>query len=115
MQRRGKATEVRRSLKPQTKKERYHVYSLVKSLGNVEPVEPAVKHTMVEVEAICTVGNTCVGALVEVETSPACGALVTAATNTGLTQRGALLTALLIITEKATGALRHTHPGERVD
>lgn len=60
---------------------------------------------MVEVGAIGTVGDTSVGALVEVETSPTCSALVTAAPNTGLTQRGALLAALPIITEKATGAL----------
>lgn len=39
------------------------------------------------------------------ETSPARGALVTPATNAGLTQRGALLAALPIVTEKATGAL----------
>lgn len=68
---------------------------------------------MVEVEAVAAVGATRVGALVEVETSPACGALVATATNAGLAQRGALLAALPVITEKATGALRHTHPGEK--
>ena len=67
---------------------------------------------MVKVEAISTVSDTRVGALVEVETSPACGALVATASNTGLTQRRALLAALPIITEKAAGALRHTHPAE---
>lgn len=72
---------------------------------------PANVGIMVEVEAVATVGATRVGALIEVETSPACGALVATATNAGLTQRGALLAALPIITEKATGALRHTHPG----
>lgn len=41
---------------------------------------------MIEVEAVGTVGNTRVGALAEVETSPACGALVATATNTGLTR-----------------------------
>lgn len=71
------------------------------------------KRTVVEVEAVDTIGYTCVGALAEVETSPACGALVAAATDAGLTQRGALLAALPIVTEKATGALGHTHPGER--
>lgn len=70
---------------------------------------------MVEVEAVATVGDTRVGALVEVETSPTCGALVATATNAGLTQRGALLAALPIVTEKSTGALRHTHPGVRGD
>lgn len=68
---------------------------------------------MVEVEAVATTGYACVGAFIEVETSPARGALVTAATNAGLAQRGALLAALPVIAEKATGALRHTHPEER--
>lgn len=79
----------------------------------VESVWTAVKCTIVEVEAVGTIGYTRVGALAKVETSPACGALVAAATNTGLAQRGALLAALPIITEKATGTLGHTHPGER--
>lgn len=70
---------------------------------------------MIEVEAVGTVGNARVGALVEVETIPACGALVATATNTGITRRGALFAALSVITEKATGALRHAHPGERGD
>lgn len=79
----------------------------------VESVWAAVKHTMVEVEAVGTIGYTCIGALAEVETTPACGALVAAAPNAGLAQRGALLAAFPIITEKATGTLRDTHPGER--
>lgn len=81
------------------------VYSLSKSLYIAEPVWPAVKRTMVKVEAVATAGDTRVGALVEVETSPARGALVAAATDAGLTQRGALLAALPIVTEKAAGAL----------
>lgn len=63
------------------------------------------KLTTVKVEAVAAVGDTRVGALVQVETSPACGALVATATNAGLTQRGALLAALPIVTEKAAGAL----------
>lgn len=72
---------------------------------------PANIGIIVEVEAIGTAGDTRVCALAEVETSPACGALVTTATNTGLTQGGALLAAFPIVAEKATGALRHTHLG----
>lgn len=79
----------------------------------MEPVWPAVKRTMVEVEAVAAVGDTRVGALAEVETSPACGALVATATNAGLAQRGALFAALPIVAEKATGAIGHAHPGER--
>lgn len=66
---------------------------------------PANVGITVEVEVVGTVGDTRVGALVKMETSPARGALVTPATNAGLTQRGALLAALPIVTEKATGAL----------
>lgn len=73
----------------------------------------AVKRTMVEVEAVGTIGYTRIGALAEVETTPACGALVAATPNAGLAQRGALLAAFPIITEKATGTLGDTHPGER--
>lgn len=65
---------------------------------------------MVEVEAVDAGGDTCVGALVEVEASPACSALVTTATKAGLTKRGALLAAFPVIAEKATRALGHTHP-----
>lgn len=65
----------------------------------------------IEVEAVRTVGDARVGALDEVKTTPACGALVTTTTNTGLTRGGALLATLPIITEKSTGALRYTHPG----
>ena len=71
--------------------------------------------TTVEVEAISTAGNTDVGALVEVEPTPARGALVTTATNAGLTRRGALLAALPVITEKTTGALGDAHPALRGD
>ena len=79
----------------------------------LESAWPAVERTTVEVEVVGTVGDTRVGALVKMETSPARGALVTPATNAGLTQRGALLAALPVVTEKATGALWHAHPGER--
>lgn len=68
---------------------------------------------MVEVEAVATTGYACVGAFIEVEASPAGGALVTAATDAGLAQQGALLAALPVVAEKATGALRHAHPEER--
>lgn len=68
---------------------------------------------MVEVEGVATTGYTCVGAFIEVEASPARGALVAAAPDAGLAQRGALLAALPVIAEKATGALRHAHPEER--
>lgn len=81
------------------------------ALPTVLRTSPANVGIVVEVEAVGTVGNTRVGALVEVETSPACGALVATATNTGLAQRRALLAALPVITEKAAGAFRHTHSG----
>ena len=47
------------------------------------------------------------------EAWPACGTLVTTATNAHLTQRGALLAATSVITEEPTGALGHAHPGRR--
>lgn len=72
---------------------------------------PANVGILVEVEAVDTGGDTCVRALIEVEASPACSALVATATDTGLAQRGALLATFPIITEKATGTLGHTHPG----
>lgn len=74
---------------------------------------PAGKHTVIEVEAVGTDGDARVGAFIEVETSPACGALVATTTNAGVARGEALLATLLIITEKATGALRHAHPGEK--
>lgn len=40
----------------------------------------------VEVEAVAAVGDTRVGAFIEVKTSPACGALVATASNAGLAQ-----------------------------
>lgn len=79
----------------------------------VEAVWPAGERTVIEVVTVGTIGNARVGALVEVETSSACGALVATATNTGLAQGGALLAALPVVTEKAAGALGHAHPGER--
>lgn len=72
---------------------------------------PANVGIIIEVEAVGTGGDARVGALVEVGTSPARGTLVAATPNTGLTQGGALLAALPIVTEKTTGALRHAHPG----
>lgn len=42
---------------------------------------------MVEVKSIATGSHTGVGALIEVESGPACGALVTAAAHAGFTQR----------------------------
>lgn len=69
--------------------------------------------TVVQVEALATVGHAGVGALAEVEAAPAGGALVTAAAHARLAERRALLAALAVVAEKSTGTLRHTHPGER--
>lgn len=74
---------------------------------------PAVTRTVVEVGAVGTGGDARVGALVEVEARPARGALVATATDTGVAQRGALLAAFPIVTEKAAGAFGHTHPDGR--
>lgn len=71
----------------------------------------AVKRTVVQEEAVGTVGHARVGALIKVEASPACGALVATATDARLAQCGALFAALPIIAEKAAGTLRHAHPG----
>lgn len=59
------------------------IYEFAQVLSSVWP---AVKRTMVEVEAVGTIGHTRVGAFAEMEASPACGALVATATNAGLTQ-----------------------------
>lgn len=67
---------------------------------------------MVEVVALSTAAHTHVGALAQMVTSPARRALVAAAADAGLAHRRALLTAFLIVTEKAAGARRHTGPGE---
>lgn len=77
------------------------------------PVYPALRLTVVEVETVGTVGDARVGAFSEVEPRPACRALVTTVPDAGLAHGGALLAALLIVTEKATGTLGHTHPAER--
>lgn len=66
--------------------------------------------TVIEVEAVGAVGDTRVGALVQVEPGPARGALVATATDARLAQRRALLAALPVIPEEAAGALGHTHP-----
>lgn len=87
----------------------HHMCALVKS-RIVQRAWTASKRTAVDVEAVSTVGNTCVGALQEVVTASARDALVATAPNAGLTQGGAFLAALPVVTEKATGALGNTHP-----
>lgn len=70
------------------------------------------ERTVVEVGALSTAAHTHVGALAQMVTSPARRALVAAAADAGLAHRRALLAALLIVAEKAAGALRHAGPGE---
>lgn len=60
---------------------------------------------VVQIEAVHTADHAGVGALVKVEARPAGGALIATTTNTCLTQRRTLLTALPVIAEKPGGAL----------
>ncbi len=69
----------------------------------------------VQVEAVRTGADAVVSSLHEVQTRTARWALITAAAHARLAERRALLTALLIVPEKASRALRYTHPERQTD
>lgn len=69
----------------------------------------------VQVEAVRTGADAVVGSLHQVQTWAAGGTLIAAAADTRLTQRRALLTALLIVPEKPRRTLGYTRPKRQTD